>query len=57
MIETIVCVAVGVLAVLVALICYAACIGLLDEDSKLRRDEKHRNHHRWQGGHGRQSEP
>lgn len=43
--------AVGALAVLIT---YSAWSGLLDEDAKLRRDEKHRNHYRWGHYKGRE---
>ena len=47
MITTIVFIAGGVVGVLGGLVIYAAWRGLLDEDNKVRRDEKHRNHHKW----------
>jgi len=57
MIETILWMAGGSLLTIAALVCYAAYVGMLDEDTKVRRDEKHRNHHKWQGGHGHQGGP
>jgi len=45
MIETILWMAGGSLLTIAALVCYAAYVGLMDEDNKVRRDEKRRNHH------------
>lgn len=47
MIETVLWLAGGAFVVLAVLVTYAAWSGMLDEDDKLRRDEKHRNHHKW----------
>jgi uncharacterized membrane protein len=49
MIEAIIWMAVGGLAVIVGLVCYAAYVGLMTSDEQYRRDIKHRNHHKWQG--------
>ena len=47
MIEAVMWMAIGALIVIIWLVGYAAYVGLMDEDNKVRRDEKHRNHHKW----------
>jgi hypothetical protein len=49
MIEAVLWMAGGSLLTIVALVCYAAYVGLMTSDEQYRRDVKHRNHHRWQG--------
>jgi hypothetical protein len=39
----------GALVGFVGLVCFTAWLGLLDDDSKVRRDLKHRGHHKWTG--------
>jgi hypothetical protein len=47
MIEAVLWMAIGAVLVLAVLITYSAVIGLLNDEDKHRRDEKHRNHHKW----------
>jgi uncharacterized membrane protein YozB (DUF420 family) len=49
MIDAVLWMAVGALAVGVLLVVYAIWAGLIDDEDKHRRDAKHRRHHRWQG--------
>ena len=49
MIEAVAWVAGGVFALCVLMVCFTAWLRLLDDDAKIRRDLKHRCHHKWQG--------
>jgi hypothetical protein len=49
MIEIVLWVAGGLFFLAGALICFMAWLRMLDDDSKVRRDLKHRCHRKWQG--------
>jgi hypothetical protein len=49
MIEAILWMAAGALFVVVLLVGYVSWSGLIDDEHKVRRDDKHRRHHKWQG--------
>jgi hypothetical protein len=52
MIDVILWIAGGLFLLLGALLCFLSWLRMLDDDSKMRRDLKHRCNHKWQGGHG-----
>jgi hypothetical protein len=47
MIEAVLWLAVVAFIVCGMLVCFTAWLGLLDDEDKIRRDNKHRRHYKW----------